>query len=220
MPPLPTTFDSCNGRGIMTNGNIGTVGGLRRAICEPIVGKSLRRRRFELTGRADLVGCVAGEHLVDRGRVIEQADRRVAHRAEHRHLVGHLGQLRQQLRELETLGFGVDGLEDAADVVGHIVLGIPQIEMARSALEIDEDHALGLAEAGTAVALLGGSLGRLELEEPAERQAEDRRAADAQQIAPCVAIAGVFAGPAGDDEHGGTSRRVGRRESGGEPLPI
>ena len=40
MPPLPTTLLSCSGRGIITNGSIGTVGGLSLMICEPTLGKS------------------------------------------------------------------------------------------------------------------------------------------------------------------------------------
>ncbi len=90
MPPLPTTLLSCSGRGIITNGSIGTVGGFSRMMFEPKFGKSFGRRRLELAGRADLVGRVAGVHLVDGGRVVEQADGRVAHRADQRDLVGHL----------------------------------------------------------------------------------------------------------------------------------
>lgn len=37
---MPTTFDSCSGRGSMTNGNIGTSAGLSRMICDPKFGKS------------------------------------------------------------------------------------------------------------------------------------------------------------------------------------
>ena len=40
MPPLPTTLLSWSGRGIITNGSIGTRGGFRRAMFEPQVGKS------------------------------------------------------------------------------------------------------------------------------------------------------------------------------------
>ena len=40
MPALPTTLLSCSGRGIITNGSIGTVGGLRRMMFEPKLGKS------------------------------------------------------------------------------------------------------------------------------------------------------------------------------------
>ena len=39
------------------------------------VGEILGARRFQLAGGADLVGGVAGQHLVDRRRVIEQAER-------------------------------------------------------------------------------------------------------------------------------------------------
>src|SRR5581483_969990 len=39
-PPLPTTLDSCNGRGRVTNGSIGSVIGRKRVICEPKLGKS------------------------------------------------------------------------------------------------------------------------------------------------------------------------------------
>ena len=40
LPPFPTTFDSCSGRGIITNGSIGTVGGFILMMFEPSVGKS------------------------------------------------------------------------------------------------------------------------------------------------------------------------------------
>ena len=69
-------------------------------MCEPKLGKSLGVRRLELAGGADLVGRVAGHHLVDGGRVVEQAVGRVAHRADHRELVVHLRELRQDLGEL------------------------------------------------------------------------------------------------------------------------
>ena len=62
----------------------------------------LGRRRLELARRADLVGRVAGVHLVDGGRVVEQPDRRVADRANQRHLVVHLRQLGHDLGELNA----------------------------------------------------------------------------------------------------------------------
>ena len=79
MPPLPTTLLSCSGRGSITNGSIGTVGGLSRMMLRAEVGEVLRAGRLELARRADLVGRVAGHHLVDGGRVVEQAVGRVAH---------------------------------------------------------------------------------------------------------------------------------------------
>ena len=176
----------------MTNGSIGTVGGLKRMMLQPTLGKSLGAGRLELAGRADLVGRVAGQHLVDGRRVVEQADRRIAHRADQRHLVVDLGELRQQLGELDAGQLGVDRLEDAADVVRNVVLGVPQVEVAGAALEVEEDDALGLAEAGAAV---GGVLGRcrlLQAEEVGQAEAEHGRAADAQQFAAGDAVTGVF----------------------------
>ncbi len=170
-------------------------------------GEVLRRRRFELAGGADLVGGVAGVHLIDGRRMVEQADRGVAHRADHRELVGDLGELRQQLRELEAAGLRGNRLENALDVGGNIFLWVPQVEVAGAALEVDEDDALGFAEAGTAVVLLGSSRGSLKLEEAAETEAEDRRAADAQQIAARQAVTGIFPGPTWDHEHGSVPHR-------------
>ena len=40
VPPLPTTLLSCSGRGSITNGSIGSVGGFRRMMFEPKFGKS------------------------------------------------------------------------------------------------------------------------------------------------------------------------------------
>jgi len=37
---LPTTFDSCNGRGNITNGSTGSVGGFKRMMLLPKFGKS------------------------------------------------------------------------------------------------------------------------------------------------------------------------------------
>ena len=91
MPPLPMTLLSCSGRGSMTNGSIGSVDGLSRTICEPKFGKSFGVRRFELARGADLVGRVAGHHLVDGGGVVEQPDRLVAHRADERRAVDRPG---------------------------------------------------------------------------------------------------------------------------------
>jgi len=134
--------------------------------------------------------------------VVEQADRRIAHRADHRELFVHLGQLRQQFGELDAGQLGVDGLEDALDLVRHAVLGVPQIEVAGTTLEVDEDDALGLAEAGSIDA---GLLLRLclQAEQVGQRDTEDGRAAYPQQVATRNAIAGVFAWMSRDDEHGG-----------------
>jgi hypothetical protein len=86
-----------------------------------------RAGRLQLAGRADLVSGVPGVELVNGGRVIEQPDRRVAHRPDHGELVVHLRQLGEDFRELHPRQLGVDRLEDAFDIIRDVVLGIPQI---------------------------------------------------------------------------------------------
>src|SRR5262249_8047412 len=87
-------------------------------------------------------------------------------------------------------------------VVGHVLLGVPEVEVAGAALKVDHDDAFGLAPAGTAgVGVLG--LG-LELEHRAQAEAEQARTADAQEVAAGhaeVGVAEVFARLTGDDDH-------------------
>ena len=65
--------------------------------------------------------------------------------------------------------------------------------MAGAALEVEQDDALGLAEAGAALAgVLGSGLRLLQAEDVGQAQAEEGRAADAQQFAAGDAVAGVF----------------------------
>jgi len=104
----------------------------------------------QLARGADLVGRVAGHHLVDGGGVVEQAVRRVAHRTDHRESVVHLGELRQDFGEVDAGDFGADVFERAANVLGRTGFWIPEIEVTRSALEVDHDDALGFAPTGTA----------------------------------------------------------------------
>ena len=117
------------------------------------VGKVFRAGRLELTRWADLVGRVARHHLVDRRRVIEQPVGRIAHRPDEGELVGDLRQLGQDLGHLDAGNLGRDRLEHAADVVRNVFLGVPEVEMARTSLQIEHDDALGLAPAGTSARL-------------------------------------------------------------------
>ena len=55
-------------------------------------------------------------------------------------------------------------------------------------------------------AVLSLAVALLQREEIGQAQAEDRRAADAQQFAAGHAVTGVFPGPSGNHEHDGTSR--------------
>ena len=176
------------------------------------VGEVLAVRRLELARGADLVGRVAGHHLVDGGRVVEQAVRRVGHRADHREPVVHLRELRQDFGEVDAGDLRADVFERAADVLGRIRFWIPQVEMARSALEVDHDDALGFAPTGAAAGGCGRrrgcarGLNRLQFEQRAERQAEHAGAADAEDVAPArtqVSIAEILGLGTDDSEHGG-----------------
>src|SRR5204863_7812454 len=105
--------------------------------------------------------------------------------------VQHLGELGHDLGDFDAGQLGVDGLEDAANVVGDIVLGIPEVEMAGPTLEVDQDDALGFAESGAAgVVLLGG--GFLPAEEVGQTEAKNRGAANAEQLTPSDAVASIL----------------------------
>jgi hypothetical protein len=145
-------------------------------------------------------------NLVDGGGVIEQADGRVAHRADERELVGDARDFRQQLGRLHSRHFAGNLFENALHVVGDIFFRIPKVEVARAALQVDQDDALGAVPAGAAGGRLRGAgpLGGLQLEHAAEGHAQESAAADAKDIAPRnteVRIAQILAGLAGDAEH-------------------
>ena len=75
--------------------------------------------------------------------------------------------------------------------------------MARAALEVDEDDALGLAPAGAAAAGRLGCVG-LQSQQRAERQAQHAGPAHAEQVPPRdpqFSVAKIFAGLSGYDEH-------------------
>src|SRR5260370_16087649 len=76
--------------------------------------------------------------------------------------------------------------------------------MARPALEVDEDHTLGFAEAGAAgVILFGGSL--LQTEKIRQAETENRGASNPEQLAPSDAVARILPCETGNDKHNGTS---------------
>ena len=127
---------------------------------------------FELAGRADLVGRVARHHLIDGGGVVEEPVGRVAHRSDEGELVGDLSEFRQDFGHLDAGDLGRDGLEDASDVVGDILLGVPEVEMAGPSLEIDHDDALGLTPAGPRLAFCRAGGNGLELEHRAQPETE------------------------------------------------
>ena len=182
MPPLPTMFDSCSGRGSMTNGSIGSFGGSNRQVAAEVrIVRTIGR--LKLAGRRNLVRCVAGHHLVDGGGVIEQTSRRVADAVDQGGAVEHLGEVWHHFADVVAGDPGLQRLEIAADVVGCIGLGIPDVEMARAALEEDEDHRLRLAPTGPAPLAVRGRHGRL-AKHPGQGQTEQTAAADLQPFAP------------------------------------
>ena len=95
------------------------------------------------------------------------------------------------------------GLKTLRTLSGHVFLGVPQVDMARPALEVNENDALGLAPARAAAA---GRLGRMGLQsqQRAERQAQHAGPAHAEQIPPGdpqFPIAKILAGLSGYDKH-------------------
>ncbi len=146
--------------------------------------------------------------------MVEQAIGRIAHRANKRVLVRDLRHLGEDLGDVDARHVRVDGLEGASDLLRGVVLRIPEVEVARPALEIHEDHALGLAPAGTAGQAAGVvRRGGLHLEHRAERQAEQARGTDPEDVAPGaaeVAVAEILAAGSGYEQHGGPAFRLGR----------
>ena len=73
--------------------------------------------------------------------------------------------------------------------------------MARPALQVDQDDALGFAEAGAAgVVLFGGGLSPAE--EIGQAEAKDRGAAHSEQLAPRDAVTSILPWETGNDQHG------------------
>ena len=98
-----------------------------------------------MTGRAHLVSRVTGHHLIDCGSVIEEPLGGVTDGSHHSELVIYLSELRHQLGKINPGNLGLDGLEDTSDVIRSIGFGIPQVQVARTALQINHDDALRLA---------------------------------------------------------------------------
>ncbi len=171
------------------------------------VGEILRTRRLQLTRRRNLVRRVTGQHHVDRRRVIEQSDRSVTHRSDHRELVVLSRQLRHVLGELNTRQLRGDRLEHTLDVVRNVRLRVPQVQVTRTTLQVQHDHVLRLAESRTAVS---GTLGRhhvLQSQHLGKTQAQRRRTAHPQNVATRNAVAQITTAMSGDSQHLASPRR-------------
>ena len=152
------------GAGEHDEGEHGLVGGAEADDVRSEVGEVFRAGWFELAGGADLVGGVAGHHLVDGGGVVEESVGGVGHRPDHGDLVVDLGELGEDFGEVDAGDLGGDRLEGGADVVGDVFFGIPEVEVAGAALEVDHDDAFGLSPTGAVAGdLVGCFLGGLGL---------------------------------------------------------
>ena len=113
----------------------------------------------------------------------------------------------------------VDRLENAFDVVGDVGLWVPQVEVARPPLEVKQNDRLRLAEASSGSAVFDRSrcLGRLRFQHAGQAQSEQGRAANSQQLATTVTVAGVLAVLSGDNQHDASPRgqKGGGRGGGG-----
>ena len=143
----------------------------------------VRRGRLELTGRRYAVGRVTGHHLVNRGRVIEQPCGRVAHRANQRCFVQLLRQQRHDLRNIDSGNDSFDRLEVATDIRRRVRLRVPNVDVAWSALQENQEHRLGFAPTGPAFAVRHRVRVHLQAQYVGKAQAEEARAAHAQKLA-------------------------------------
>ena len=160
-------------------------------------------RRLQLTGGAHLIRRVARHDLVDRSRVIEEPIGRVAHRVDHGELVIHLRQLRQNLRKMMPRHLGRNRFESTAHLVRHILLRVPEIQMARTALKVDHQHMLRLPPARTPCRCRARR-GRLRTEHVIQRQPHHPSPTDAQDITATetqVGITQIFSELARNTKH-------------------
>ena len=88
--------------------------------------------------------------LVDSSCVVEQTNRRVAHRTDQRELISLLANLWQRFNEVHSRHFTVDSIKHAANVIRYVVFRIPQIQMTWATLKVKQDDALGFVPARAA----------------------------------------------------------------------
>ena len=150
----------------------------------------VRRWRFKLPRWRNAIGRVAGHHLIDGRSVIEQSGGRVTHRADQSGFVHLLGQKRHDFTEPNAGNLGANRLEFAADIGRGVRFGVPNVNVAGPALEEYEDDRFGFAPAIFLFrGVRGGICARLQAQDIGQADAEDARAADAEEFATTEAIA-------------------------------
>ena len=125
--------------------------------------------------------------------MIEEPSRRVAHRADQCGAVDLLGQLRHDFAELDAGHFGSDRLEVAADIGRGVRLRIPDVDMARTSLQVNHQDLFGRSPAVLGLARRGaGGLGLFGLEAQYIGQAQTEQAgtAEAHKFSAAVTVAG------------------------------
>ena len=116
-------------------------------------------------------------------------------------LVERVRHHRHRLADVRARNLGLDRLELAANVRGRIRLRIPDIDVARPALQEDEDHGLGAAESARAFELrIGRARSSATRRNCARFSPSNSERPDAQQFAPRWSFA-VAACTAGNNEH-------------------
>ena len=98
---------------------------------------------------------------------------------------------------------GGNAFEIRAHLVGHILFRVPEVDVARAALEINHQNMLGFAPAGTTDLRTSGT-GGLRAQDVVESQPHHRRPADAQDVTTRKAemlVAQIFARNTGNAEH-------------------
>ncbi len=97
-------------------------------------------RGIELAGWGNFIRRIAGHHLVDGGRVVEQSGRRIAAGSNERGTIDRLRELRHHFGELNAGHLRWNRLEFAADIIRRVGLGIPDIQVAGATLEEDKNE--------------------------------------------------------------------------------
>ena len=182
-----------------------------------------RAWRLKLPRGRHFVGRVSRQHLVDRRRVVEQPVWRVAHRPDHRELVVHPGEVGQQFSELHPRKLRIDRLEHRFDVVWHVGLRVPQVQVAGAALQVDQNDALGFSEPRTARNLLALRPGFFGLQDAAQRQTQRSRASDPNQLTTGQPIAQIPAVATRNYQHAHDLRQsaaIRSLNSSGRPVRV
>src|SRR5262249_42489944 len=118
----------------------------------------------------------------------------------------HLGGARQQLADVAAGEGGANGPEFAADLDRGGRLQVEGLDLARRAVQVQQDARPGPAEAGRRSAVAGLRLA--EAGEPRQAEAEQPESADLEQVASGGSLAGALR-RAEDAQHRGGLRRQG-----------